>query len=461
MTADRMSGEDDTGRWRELDRRHHLHPFTNPAELARKDVRLITRADGCWLWDSEGNRILDGMAGLWCVNVGYGRAELVEAARRQMAELPFYNTFFQTATPPAVELAARLAGIAPPGMDRVFFTNSGSEANDTAVKLVRFFWNLQGRPRKKTIISRNYAYHGVTLATASLSGLAPMHPQSDLPLPGFEHVPAPYWYAEGGARTPEEHGRFVAQALERRIQELGPETVGAFIGEPIQGAGGVIIPPPGYWAEVQRICREYDLLLIADEVITGFGRTGHWWGSQRFGIAPDIITAAKGLSSGYLPIAAVLVGARVGEALFAAGQEWTHGFTYSGHPVAAAVALENLRLLEQEGLHERARGPIGACFAKALATLADHPLVGETRSCGLIAALELVEDKARRRYFPPARRVGLTCRDHCFANGLVMRAVRDVMVLAPPLIITEAEIDELVARARTALDLTARDLGVG
>ena len=185
MTADRMSGDDDTRRWRELDRRHHLHPFTNPAELARKDVRLITRADGCWLWDSEGNRILDGMAGLWCVNVGYGRAELVEAARRQMAELPFYNTFFQTATPPAVELAARLAGIAPPGMDRVFFTNSGSEANDTAVKLVRFFWNLQGRPRKKTIISRNYAYHGVTLATASLSGLAPMHPQSDLPLPGF------------------------------------------------------------------------------------------------------------------------------------------------------------------------------------------------------------------------------------------------------------------------------------
>jgi putrescine---pyruvate transaminase len=461
MTGERMIGADDTRRWRELDRRHHLHPFTNPAELARKDVRVITRAEGCWLWDSEGNRILDGMAGLWCVNVGYGRTELVEAACRQMAELPFYNTFFQTATPPAVELAARLAEIAPPGIDRVFFANSGSEANDTAVKLVRFFWNLQGQPRKKTIISRNYAYHGVTLATASLSGLAAMHPQSDLPLPGFEHVPAPYWYAEGGTRTPEEHGRFAAQALERRIQELGPETVGAFIGEPIQGAGGVIIPPPGYWAEVQRICRAYDLLLIVDEVISGFGRTGHWWGSERFAIAPDIITAAKGLSSGYLPIAAVLVGARVGEALFAAGQEWTHGFTYSGHPVSAAVALANLRLIEQEGLHERARGPIGTYFAKALSTLAEHPLVGEVRSCGLIAALELVEDKAQRRYFPPARRVGLTCRDHCFANGLVMRAVRDAMVLAPPLIITEAEIDELVARAHGALDLTARDLDLG
>jgi putrescine aminotransferase len=343
----------------------------------------------------------------------------------------------------------------------VFFTNSGSEANDTAVKLVRFFWNLQGQPRKKTIISRNYAYHGVTLATASLSGLAAMHPQSDLPLAGFEHVAAPYWYAEGGARTPEEHGRFAAQALERRIQELGPETVGAFIGEPIQGAGGVIIPPPGYWAEVQRICRAYDLLLIADEVICGFGRTGYWWGSERFGIVPDIVTAAKGLSSGYLPIAAVLVGARVGEALLAAGQEWTHGFTYSGHPVAAAVALENLRLITEERLFERARGPLGAYFARALETLADHPLVGEVRSSGLIAALELVEDKAKRQYFPPPRRVGFMCRDHSFAQGLVMRAVRDVMVLAPPLIITEAEIDELIIRARAALDLTARDLRLG
>jgi putrescine aminotransferase len=456
-----MTEADDTRRWRELDRRHHLHPFSDPAELASRGVRIITRAEGCWLWDSAGNRILDGMAGLWCVNVGYGRAELVEAARRQMTSLPFYNTFFQTATPPAIELAARLAEIAPAGLERVFFTNSGSEANDTAVKLVRFFWNLKGQPRKKTIISRNYGYHGVTLATASLSGIATMHAQSDLPLPGFEHVLAPYWYAEGGARTPEEHGRFAAEALERRIQELGPETVGAFIGEPIQGAGGVIIPPPGYWAEIQRICRDYDLLLIADEVICGFGRTGYWWGSERFGIVPDVVTVAKGLSSGYLPIAAVLVGARVGEALLAAGQEWTHGFTYSGHPVAAAVALENLRLTENEGLHERARGPIGDYFASALATLGEHPLVGEVRSSGLIAALELVEDKAERRYFPPQRRVGLICRDHCFAQGLVMRAVRDVMVLAPPLIITEAEIDQLVGRARAALDLTARDLGLG
>ena len=265
--------------------------------------------------------------------------------------LPYYNTFFQCSTPAAAELAARLAELAPVGLDRVFFTNSGSEANDTAVKLVRWFWNLQGRPQKKTIISRHYGYHGVTLATASLSGLAAMHPQSDLPLPGFEHVMAPYWYEEGGARTPEEHGREAAAALERRILELGPETVAAFIGEPIQGAGGVIIPPPGYWAEIQRICREHDVLLIADEVICGFGRTGRWWGSERFGIAPDLMTVAKGLSSGYLPIAALLVGPRVGEAVFAGRQEWAHGFTYSGHPVGGGGGA-------REPPADRRRGPI-------------------------------------------------------------------------------------------------------
>jgi putrescine aminotransferase len=447
----------ETARWRELDARHHVHPFSDQAALAAKGVRIITKADGCWLWDSEGNRLLDGMAGLWCVNVGYGRAELVEAARRQMSTLPFYNTFFQCSTPAPIELATRLAAIAP-GFDRVFFANSGSEANDTVVKLVRYFWKLQGQPKKQVMIGRTYAYHGVTLAAASLSGLPNMHAQFDLPPPGFTHVPAPYWYAEGGELTPEEYGRHAAAALEQKILELGPETVGAFIGEPVQGAGGVIIPPAGYWAEIQRICRKHDVLLVADEVVCGFGRTGRWFGSARFGTEPDIMTVAKGLSSGYVPIAAVLLGTRVGGALAAANEEWAHGFTYSGHPVAAAVALENLRIIEAEGMHERAGGPLGDHFARALAGLADHPLVGEARSCGLLGALELVEDKATRRYFPPARKVGLACREHCIANGLVMRAVRDVMILAPPLIITEDEINEIARRARRALDLTLRDL---
>jgi putrescine aminotransferase len=437
LEEERMASEiigAETASWRELDARHHVHPFSDQAALAAKGVRIITRAEGCWLWDSEGNRILDGMSGLWCVNVGYGRAELVEAARRQMTTLPFYNTFFQCSTAPAIELAARLAAIAP-GFDRVFFTNSGSEANDTVIKLVRYFWQLQGQPTKQIMIGRTYAYHGVTLAAASLSGLPNMHPQFDLPLPGFVHVPAPYWFAHGGELTPEEYGRHAADGLERKILELGPETVGAFVGEPVQGAGGVIIPPEGYWAAIQKICRRYDVLLIADEV-------------------------AKGLSSGYVPIAAVLLGQRVGDALATANEEWAHGFTYSGHPVAAAVALENLRIIEAEGLQQRAGGPLGDHFAAALAGLADHPLVGEARSCGLLGALELVEDKAARRYFPPARKVGLICREHCIANGLVMRAVRDVMILAPPLVITEGEIDEIARRARRALDLTMRDLEV-
>jgi len=448
----------DTQRWQTLDSSHHLHPFTDHKALAAIGSRIITRAEGCWLWDSDGNRILDGMAGLWCVNVGYGRDELVDAAARQMRELPYYNTFFQSSTPACVELAAKLADIAPPGLEKAFFANSGSEANDTAAKLVRYFWNLRGKPEKKTIISRKYAYHGVTMAAASLSGLTPMHPQSDLPLPGFEHVDAPYWYGEGGDLSPETFGQRAADALERRIVELGAENVAAFIGEPIQGAGGVIIPPDGYWSAVQDICKRHDVLLIADEVICGFGRTGRWWGSEAFGISPDIMTMAKGLSSGYLPISAVMVGERVGNALSHSGEEWVHGYTYSGHPVAAAVALENICLMEQEGLAERASGSIGAAFADMLTSLTDHPLVGEARSLGLIGAIELVADKATRQNFPESREVGPTCRNLCIEQGLVMRAVRDIMVLSPPLIISETEIEEIGTRARKALDLTAAKL---
>ncbi len=454
-------GSNATRHWQDLDDRHHLHPFTDHAALHAKGVRVITRAEGVYIWDSNGNRMLDGMAGLWSCNVGYGRRELAEVAYRQMLELPFYNTFFQTTTPPAVELAAKLAELTPDGLNHAFFANSGSEANDTIAKMVRYYWNLKGKPDKKTIISRDHAYHGVTMAAASLSGIKPMHPQADLPLPGFVHVAAPYWYAEGGDLTPEEFGRQAAQSLEDKILELGPDRVGAFIGEPIQGAGGVIIPPGGYWAEVQRICRKHDVLLIADEVICGFGRTGNWFGCNTYDIAPDFMTLAKGLSSGYQPISAVMVADPIAEALIAAGDEFSHGFTYSGHPVAAAVALANVRILEEEGLVERAGHTTGPYLQARLAELADHPLVGEVRGVGLIAGLELVADKETRKSFPSEHNVGLTCREHCFANGLVMRAVRDVMVLAPPLVISEVEIDELVDTARRCLDLTARDTARG
>ena len=421
---------------------------------------MITRAEGVYLGDGDGNEILDGMAGLWCVNVGYGREELIEAATRQLRELPYYNAFFKTTTMPTAALAERLAALTPTGLERVIFANSGSEANDTIVRLVRHFWNLKGRPRKKTIISRRYAYHGSTLAAASLSGMAPMHAQGDLPLPGFVHILPPYWYDFGDDLDPAAFARKAALALEERILELGAETVAAFIAEPIQGAGGVIIPPDGYWAEIQRICRQYDVLLIADEVICGFGRTGYWFGSDLYDISPDLMPLAKGLTSGYLPLAAVMVGDRVAETLVGAGGEFFHGFTYSGHPAAAAVALANLDVLEREHLVDKVRDDTGPYLQKRLrAALGDHEIVGEVRGVGLIAGIELVDDKASHRRFPGDGRAGMICRDHAIRNGLIMRAVRDTMVLAPPLIITRNEIDQLVERARQAIEATARDLG--
>jgi putrescine---pyruvate transaminase len=443
---------------RATDAAHHWHPFTDTKALGEEGARVIVRAEGSTLWDSEGNAILDGMAGLWCVNVGYGRSELADVARRQMAELPYYNTFFKTTTQPTTELAAKLVALTPDGLSRAFFANSGSEANDTIVRMVRHFWNLAGHPDKKVIISREYAYHGSTMAAVSLSGMDAMHEQADLPLPGFEHIRPPYTYRDAGNMTAEEFGIVAARALEERIQELGAGRVAAFIAEPIQGAGGVLVPPASYFPEIQRICREHDVLLICDEVICGFGRTGHWFAADAFDIRPDFMTLAKGLSSGYQPISAVMVGDRVAEMLVDNGGEFFHGFTYSGHPVAAAVALENLRIIEEEGLVERAHDDIGPYLQTGLRSLADHPLVGEVRGMGMIGAIELVRDKDGPVFFQPEGDAGALCRDHCLANGVMMRAVRDAMVLSPPLVITHGEVDRLIETARRALDLTQRDL---
>ncbi|HMO09312.1 MAG TPA: aspartate aminotransferase family protein [Paracoccaceae bacterium] len=434
-----------------LDAAHHFHPFTDNPALAAKGARVITRGQGVWLTDSEGHRILDGMAGLWCVNIGYGRAELARVAARQMEELAYYNTFFQTTHVPAIALAAKIAELAPGDLNHVFFAGSGSEANDTNIRLVRRYWDVLGKPWRRIIISRWNGYHGSTMGGGSLGGMKPIHAHGGK-IDGIEHIGQPHWWAEGGAMTPEDFGLMRARELEECLLRVGPDNVAAFIGEPIQGAGGVIVPPETYWPEIQRICDQYGILLIADEVITGFGRTGNWFGSQTFGIRPQIMTIAKGLSSGYQPIGGSIVCDEVARVV-GQGGEFFHGYTYSGHPVAAAVALENLRIIEEERIIDRVRDVAHPHLKALWDGLADHPLVGEAKLVGLMGSIALTPDKATRAKFASEPgTVGLRCRERCFANDLIMRHVGDRMIISPPLVITPDEIDMLIARARKSLD---------
>lgn len=448
-----------TEHWREVDNRHHLHPFTTHKELRAQGVKVITHADGVYLYDSEGNRLLDGMAGLWCTNIGYGNEEVAEAGYEALKTLPYYNTFFQTTHPYVTDLCEMLAELTPEGLDNFFFANSGSEANDTAVKMIRYYWNLMDRPEKKFILSRKDGYHGTTIAAASVSGLTPMHPQFDLPIAGVEHVsPAPYWYGEAGEMTPEEFTDHIIQATEAKILEIGADRIGAFLGEPAQGAAGMRTPPPGYWPRINALCKKYDILLWADEVICGFGRTGKWFGCDTYGIEPDLITMAKGMSSGYQPISALALGPRMNDAITADNNEMVHGFTYSGHPVACAVSLKNIEILKRLDLVGDAGRKGADTFQAGIQTLADHPLVGEVRGVGFLGAIELIKDQGSRGRFDNSLGVGGRCRDHSVANGLIMRACGDTMVLSPPLIINEAEVAELVEKARIAIDATERDL---
>jgi putrescine aminotransferase len=434
-----------------LDAAHHMHPFTANGQLEQKGARVITRAEGVTLTDSDGNQILDAMAGLWCVNIGYGRSELAEAAARQMRDLPYYNTFFQTTHVPALALAAKLAELAPGDLNNVFFAGSGSEANDTNIRMVRHYWAIKGKPEKSIIISRWNAYHGSSVGSGSLGGMKGMHAQGGMPIPDIHHIDQPHWYNEGGDQTPEAFGLERAQQLEKAILDLGEDRVAAFIAEPIQGAGGVIIPPETYWPEIQRICDKYDILLIADEVICGFGRTGNWFGSQTVNIRPHIMTIAKGLSSGYAPIGGSIVCDEVAHTI--AGDEFNHGYTYSGHPVAAAVALENLSILENENIIDHVRDVAAPYLAEKWHSLTDHPLVGEAKIVGLMGSIALTPDKANRAKFAAeAGTVGYICRERCFANNLVMRHVYDRMIIAPPLVIRPEQIDTLIDRARLSLN---------
>ena len=451
-----------------LDSAHFIHPFTDHGDLSTRGARVIDRAEGIYVWDSEGHRMLDGMSGLWCVNAGYGRRELADAAHAQMTKLAFYNSFFQTTNEPAVKLAAKLSSLAPTvngrSFNHVFFSSSGSESNDTNVRMVRRYWDLLGQPQRKVIISRQNAYHGSTMAGASLGGMSGMHAQGDLPIPNITHIGQPYCFENAlPGETPAEFGVRAARWLEEKILAIGPDKVAAFIAEPVQGAGGVIIPPDTYWPEIQRIVDQYGILLVSDEVICAFGRLGHWFAYEKFGYKPDLVTFAKAVTSGYIPLGGVMVGDRVAKVLIEQGGEFNHGYTYSGHPVACAVALANIELMERENLPGRVKDDIGPYLAKRYAELADHPLVGVAETCGFVAGLVLVKSKTRGAdgrmlTFPEDLAVGMRCRAHCFANGLIMRAVGDRMIIAPPLTMTHAQIDEMVSLIRKVLDLTLADL---
>ena len=447
--------EDATGTqiWQALDIHHYLHPFTDHAALSRRGARIVTHADGVYVWDTDGNKILDGLSGLGCVNIGYGRPELVEAAADQMQRLSFSQSFFDTSNQPAIRLAQVLIGIAPAGLEHVFFQSSGSEANETAARLVRKYWELSGKPEKRIIISRENAYHGSTMLAASLSGISQMHVAGgDLPLPNIRLIRAPYHYLNGADLSAEEFGRVAAGWLEEEILKLGAANVAAFFAEPIQGAGGAIVPPDSYWPEVQRICRQYDVLLAIDEVVSGFGRTGEWFACERFKIVPDVMQVAKGLTSAYAPLSATLISGRIARTLIDKGGEWHPGFTYSGHPMCCAVALENIRILREDGIIETVRDDLAPYFAAHVAALASHPIVGDVRSCGLFAGVQLVADKRNRTLFDEGRGVGEACSTFALEHGLALRAIGDTMALMPPLVITRPQLDFVFEVTRASLD---------
>lgn len=436
---------------------HCIHPYTNLKLHLAKGPLILTRGKGIYVYDDQGKEYIEGLAGLWCTSLGFGEEELIEAAVRQMRQLPYYHSFAHKATNPSINLAEKLKAIAPVPISKVFFANSGSEANDSLVKLIWYFNNALDRPKKKKIIARLRGYHGVTIASASLTGLPYNHRDFDLPIANILHTDCPHYYRYGEeGETEEEFATRLADNLEKLIQDEGPDTVAAFIAEPVMGAGGVIVPPKTYFEKIQAVLNRYDILMLADEVICGFGRTGNMFGCQTFGIKPDAITVAKALSSAYLPISGILLSEKIFEAMVNESEKigiFGHGFTYSGHPVPAAVAVRTLELMEERKILDHVRR-MASVFQERLHSFADHPLVGETRGVGLLGAIELVADKSTKKPFQSAQGVGAFCSSRAEENGLIIRAMGDSAAFCPPLIITESEIQEMFDRFAKALDET-------
>jgi L-2,4-diaminobutyrate transaminase len=447
-----------------LDKQRVFHPATSIADHLRTGPRIMAEASGITLTDTEGRRYLDAVAGLWCVNIGYGRHEVADAMAAQSRRLAFYHTFSSMSNEPQIRLADRLLGLAPGRMSKVFFGNSGSEANDTQVKLVWYYNNLRGRPRKKKIIARREAYHGTTVATASLTGLPAFHKAFDLPIANILHTDTPYYYRRAvPAMSEEEYAAALAAELAALIEREGPDTVAAFIAEPVMGAGGVLTPPRTYFEQIQRVLRQHDVLMIADEVICGFGRLGRLFGCEVYGIEPDLVTVAKGLTSGYFPLSACFLSEPIWTVLRDASPQtgaFAHGFTYSGHPVGAAAAMANLDILLGEDLVGNA-ARVGEYLQRRLReAFAGHPLVGEVRGIGLIAGLELVADKATKRLFPAEVKVAHRVAQRCMEEGLVARALPagHVIAFSPPLCVTREQVDEVIARFARGLDAVTDEL---
>ena len=433
---------------------YHLHGYTNGRRHQEIGPLVIESGDGVHVIDSAGNRYIEAMAGLWSVALGFSEKRLVDAAHRQMSKLPYYHSFTHKSHGPLIDLAEKLVTMAPCQMSKAFFTNSGSEANDTAMKIIWYRANALGQPQRKKIISRQRGYHGVTIASASLTGLPNNHRSFDLPIPGILHAACPHhWRDALPGESEEAFATRLSYDLEKLILAEGSETVAAFIGEPVMGAGGVVVPPRTYWQKIQAVLTRYDILLVADEVICGFGRTGNMFGSETYGIKPDIMVLSKALSSSYLPISALLANDRVIDPILDESNRigtFGHGFTGGGHPVAAAVALESIAIIEERGLVAHA-ATVGETLREGLEEMNDHPLVGEVRGVGLIAAVELVTDKTTKKALDPAGRLGGLVNAELQAGGVISRNMGDAIAFCPPLIITEAEVDDLLGRFSAAL----------